>query len=103
MASADAGSGGRRLDEDTARWLADLGGTGLVRERTIGRLHEMLLRIARADLRRRGARQLVTGPELDDPGARGAPAGLRPVRRGLRGPPGRRPGGPELTGIPAAR
>ena len=66
MASADAGSDGRRLDEDTARWLASLGGTGLVRERAIGRLHEMLLRIARAESHRRGAEQLVTGPELDD-------------------------------------
>jgi hypothetical protein len=28
----------------------------------------MLLRIARAELCRRGAQQLVTGPELDDPG-----------------------------------
>jgi RNA polymerase sigma factor (sigma-70 family) len=31
-----------------------------------GRLHEMLLRIARAESHRRGAEQLVTGPELDD-------------------------------------
>ena len=66
MASADAGSDGRRLDEDSARWLAGLGGTGPVRERAIGRLHEMLLRIARAESHRRGAEQLVTGPELDD-------------------------------------
>jgi RNA polymerase sigma-70 factor, ECF subfamily len=66
LASADAGSDGRRLDVDTARWLASLGGTGPVRERAIGRLHEMLLRIARAESHRRGAEQLVTGLELDD-------------------------------------
>lgn len=53
-------------DEETARWLADLGGTGRGREQALSRLHEQLLRIARAELRRRSGRHPVTGPELDD-------------------------------------
>jgi RNA polymerase sigma-70 factor (ECF subfamily) len=57
---------GRWLDEETAQWLATLGGTGEVRERAIGRLHEMLLGIARAELHRRNGQHPVTGPELDD-------------------------------------
>lgn len=57
---------GRWLDEETAQWLATLGGTGEVRERAIGRLHEMLLGIARAELHRRKGQHPVTGPELDD-------------------------------------
>jgi RNA polymerase sigma-70 factor (ECF subfamily) len=66
MVGADAGPDGRRLDEETAQWLAALGETGRVREHAIGRLYEMLLRVARAELRRRGGQHPVTGPELDD-------------------------------------
>jgi RNA polymerase sigma-70 factor (ECF subfamily) len=43
-----------------------LGEAGRVREHAIGRLYEMLLRVARAELRRRGGQHPVTGPELDD-------------------------------------
>jgi RNA polymerase sigma-70 factor (ECF subfamily) len=63
---ADAGPDGRGLDEDSAQWLAVLGASGQVGEQAIGRLHEMLLRVARAELRRRGGQHPVTGPELDD-------------------------------------
>jgi len=63
--AAGGGLDGRGLDEDTAHWLATLGGTGRAREQAIGRLHEMLLRVARAELSRRGGHP-VTGPELDD-------------------------------------
>jgi RNA polymerase sigma-70 factor (ECF subfamily) len=63
---ADAGPDGRGLDEDSAQWLADLGAPGQVGGHAIGRLHEMLLRVARAELRRRGGQHPVTGPELDD-------------------------------------
>jgi RNA polymerase sigma-70 factor (ECF subfamily) len=56
----------RRLDEETARWLSVLTDTTHRRERALGELHEMLLRIARAELRRRGGQHAITGPELDD-------------------------------------
>lgn len=62
---AGAGPNGREPDEDTAQWLAALGETGRVREDAIRRLLEMLLRVARAELRRRAGHP-VTGPELDD-------------------------------------
>ena len=62
---AGAGPNDREPDEDTAQWLAALGETSPAREDAIGRLHEMLLRVARAELHRRGGHP-VTGPELDD-------------------------------------
>ena len=65
-AGADARPDVHRLDEETAQWLAALGGTGRGRELAIGRLHEMLLRVARAELRRRAGQHPVTGSELDD-------------------------------------
>jgi RNA polymerase sigma-70 factor (ECF subfamily) len=60
-----AGPNGREPDEETAQWLAALGKAGSAREDAIGRLHEVLLRVARAELRRRGGHPF-TGPELDD-------------------------------------
>lgn len=57
---------GRGPDEETSRWLDDLGGIGRHHEHALRRLHEQLLRIARAELRRRAGRHPVTGPELDD-------------------------------------
>jgi RNA polymerase sigma-70 factor (ECF subfamily) len=38
----------------------------LAREQALARLHELLLRAARAELRRRAGRHPITGPELDD-------------------------------------
>ena len=43
--------------------LADVGPR---REAALARLHEMLVRIARAEVRRRSPRLQLTGPELDD-------------------------------------
>jgi RNA polymerase sigma-70 factor (ECF subfamily) len=54
------------LDADSAEWLRVLAGTGPQREEALARLHEMLLRIARGETRRRGPRLRLTGPELDD-------------------------------------
>jgi len=54
------------LDADSAEWLRVLAGTGPPREAALARLHEMLLRIARGEARRRGPRLRLTGPELDD-------------------------------------
>jgi len=62
------GGGGTRRepDEQTAQWLAALGGSGSAREQAVTRLHELLLRVARAELGRRAGRHPITGPELDD-------------------------------------
>jgi RNA polymerase sigma-70 factor, ECF subfamily len=53
-------------DAQTAEWLAALSGSGLARDQALARLHELLLRVARAELRRRAGRHPITGPELDD-------------------------------------
>jgi RNA polymerase sigma-70 factor, ECF subfamily len=55
-----------RLDPESAEWLGALTGTGPQREAALARLHTMLVRIARAEVRRRGPRLRITGPELDD-------------------------------------
>jgi RNA polymerase sigma-70 factor (ECF subfamily) len=56
----------RQVDGESAEWLGTLGATGIQRELALARLHEMLLRVARAELRRRGAQLRIAGPELDD-------------------------------------
>jgi RNA polymerase sigma-70 factor (ECF subfamily) len=57
---------GRRFDGESAEWLRTLGATGIQREQAVARLHELLLRVARAELRRRGTQSRIAGPELDD-------------------------------------
>jgi RNA polymerase sigma-70 factor, ECF subfamily len=59
-------SGQRGLDADSAQWLRTLQGSGPDRDRALARLHALLLRVARSELRRREGRHPVTGPELDD-------------------------------------
>jgi RNA polymerase sigma-70 factor (ECF subfamily) len=54
-----------RLDPESAEWLSALAGTGTEREAALARLHELLVRIARGEVRRRPQVQ-ITGPELDD-------------------------------------
>jgi len=56
----------RKLDVESAQWLCDLGGAGPAREQAVARLHELLLRIARSELRRRSGQHPITGAELDD-------------------------------------
>jgi RNA polymerase sigma-70 factor, ECF subfamily len=55
-----------RLDAESAEWLRALTQTGPEREACVARLHEMLLRIARGEVARRGPRLRITGPELED-------------------------------------
>ena len=55
-----------RLDPDSRQWVRVLSGTGPQREAGLARLHELLLRIARAELQRRNGQFRITGPELDD-------------------------------------
>ena len=54
------------LDPDSAQWLGVLGGVGPRRDAALARLHEMLVRIASNEVRRRASRLQLTGPELDD-------------------------------------
>jgi RNA polymerase sigma-70 factor (ECF subfamily) len=53
-------------DDETARWVRELADEGTVRDRAVERLHELLLRVSYAEIRRRGGTPSVTGPELDD-------------------------------------
>lgn len=53
-------------DDDGAEWVRALSGAGPTHEAAVTRLHGMLLRVSRAELRRRSARVPVAGPELDD-------------------------------------
>ena len=55
-----------RLDPESAGWLSALTRTGPAREAALTRLHELLVRIAHAELRRRGPQPQITSPELDD-------------------------------------
>jgi len=54
------------LDADSAAWVRSLTGPAEQREAALARLHEMLLRIAHSELRRRSGQLRITGPELDD-------------------------------------
>ncbi len=54
----------RSLDTETADWLASLRDTR--RDDAIGRLHDLLLRVARREIRRRNTSGQITGPEVDD-------------------------------------
>src|SRR5215469_5881614 len=69
MVPADPGVGGTpaaRLDPESAEWLRVLACAGAAREAGLARLHEMLVRIAHREVRRRAPRLRITGPELED-------------------------------------
>jgi RNA polymerase sigma-70 factor (ECF subfamily) len=68
-------------DQESAQWLRDLRGPG--REAAYERLHMLLLRVARGELRRRGPRAGIDGPELDDLAHQAAADALVAVRRKL--------------------
>jgi RNA polymerase sigma-70 factor (ECF subfamily) len=70
-------------DQETAQWLRELRGPG--REAAFERLHRLLLRVARGELRRRGPRAGIDGPELDDLAHQAAADALVAVRRKLGG------------------
>jgi RNA polymerase sigma-70 factor, ECF subfamily len=54
-------------DADSRAWVQALGGASSGQRCTAeARLHEMLLRIARSEVRRRGPSLRISGPELDD-------------------------------------
>lgn len=56
----------RAIDPESQWWIDTLGGTGPERDGALRKLHEMLLQVCRAELRRRSGRHPITGPELDD-------------------------------------
>jgi RNA polymerase sigma-70 factor (ECF subfamily) len=58
--------GSSQSAECTEDWVRALSGGGAERERATVRLHELLLRVARAEVRRRGGQLRISGPELDD-------------------------------------
>ena len=53
-------------DAETDDWIRALSADGAEREQAAVRLHELLLRAARAETRRRGGQLRISGPELDD-------------------------------------
>ncbi len=54
------------VDRESAEWLRELTGTGPVQEAAQARLHDLLVRIAHGEVRRRAPRLRISGPELDD-------------------------------------
>lgn len=61
-----AGDRARAPDEEPAGWVRALSECGAEQDRAVARLHEVLLRVARAELSRRSGQLRVSGPELDD-------------------------------------
>ncbi len=55
-----------RFDAESAAWLRQLGSTGPQREAALARLHDLLVRIAHGEVRRRAPRLRIAGPELED-------------------------------------
>jgi RNA polymerase sigma-70 factor (ECF subfamily) len=54
------------LDPESTAWVRGLGGSGPAHDETVVRLHELLLRVARGEVRRRSGQLPIAGPELDD-------------------------------------
>src|SRR5579862_7343121 len=53
-------------DPESETWVQSLAASGLERDEAVGRLHELLVRAARAEARRRADQLGITGPEVDD-------------------------------------
>jgi RNA polymerase sigma-70 factor, ECF subfamily len=72
MASSDPdaistlATGAPVLDPDSVMWLRSLKGTEAEKETAQVRLHDVLLRIAHREVRRRSGHLQIAGPELDD-------------------------------------
>jgi len=54
------------MDAESRTWVADLTSRGEAREDAIGRLHALMLRMARAEAARRSGWHGIRGAELDD-------------------------------------
>ena len=69
MGMGAAGSPAERVAHETPvpdEWVRALSASGAEREHATARLHEMLLRVARAEARRRSGQLRISGPELGD-------------------------------------
>jgi RNA polymerase sigma factor (sigma-70 family) len=64
--TSECPAGEPALDQESAAWVRGLGGSGLAYDQTVTRLHELLLRVARSEVRRRRGQLAIAGPELDD-------------------------------------
>ena len=64
-AAVRANAVARLHDPESAAWVEALLGSGAHHDAAIERLYELLLRVARGELHRRG-RSAISGPELDD-------------------------------------
>ncbi len=53
-------------DHDSGVWVRGLDANGAAYDETVARLHDLLLRVARAEVHRRRAQLPMAGPELDD-------------------------------------
>ena len=71
------------LDPDSAAWLHSLSANGHDAEAGYARLHGLLLRVARSEVRRRGPAAGIDGPELDDLAHQAAADALLAIRRKL--------------------
>ncbi len=60
------GGRARAPDAESAEWVRALSECGAEQDRAVARLHEALLRVARAELARRCGQLRISGPELDD-------------------------------------
>ncbi len=64
---AECVAAGKRVpDAEPDEWVRALSTDGTEREQAAARLHELLLRVARRETRRRCDRLRISGPELDD-------------------------------------
>lgn len=54
------------MDPDSLEWVTALQTSGAARETAVTRLHALLLRVARSEIRRRGGQLRLSGPEADD-------------------------------------
>lgn len=75
----------RQLDPESAAWVDALeDGRGPRYEQACTRLHELLVRIAKDQVLRRGSRYLIAGPELDDLAHQAAADALMRITRKVR-------------------
>jgi RNA polymerase sigma-70 factor (ECF subfamily) len=71
VASADptapeSPAGDAAFDPESGAWVRALAGSGASYDEAVARLHELLLRVARGEARRRSGQLAIAGPELDD-------------------------------------
>ena len=71
------------MDPASAGWVRQLTASGAEHEAALARLHDLLLRVARGELRRRSGQLRIAGPELDDLAHQAAADALLAITRKL--------------------